>query len=41
MLSIEFDEGTTAFWSGLDDWQLDQIAQYIENRFKHADSVGG
>lgn len=41
MLQMEFDEGTTAFWSGLNDRQLDQIALYIEREFKHADSVGG
>ena len=41
MISIEFDEGTTAFWSGLTDWQLDQISRYIEINFKFSDSVGG
>jgi hypothetical protein len=41
LISIEFDEGTTAFWSGLSDWQLDQIAHFIESEFKLADTVGG
>ena len=41
MISIEFDEGTTAFWSGLSDYQLDEISRFIEENFKYADSVGG
>lgn len=41
MISIEWDEGTTAFWAELTDQQLDKIARYIERNFKHADSVGG
>ncbi len=41
MLSIEFDEGTTAFWSGLSDEQLDRVARFIERNFKQPDSVGG
>lgn len=37
MITLEWDEGTTAWWSELTDEQLDKVARYIERNFKICD----
>lgn len=40
MISIEWEDGTTAFWE-LGDIDLDAVAAWVEANIKQADSVGG
>lgn len=40
MIGIEWEDGTTAFWT-LSDIDLDRVAEWIEHNIKQADSVGG
>lgn len=40
MISIEWEDGTSAFWE-LGDIDLDRVAEWIESNIKQADSVGG
>jgi len=40
-ISIEYNDGTSAFWAEMSDEDLDKIADYIEKNFRRCDSIGG